>query len=148
LKQTEKGDSEVKRLTSACILCGLCVEACARLGTGAISTVGRGTGKKISTPYDEPSLDCVGCGSCAAVCPTAAIECAEQNGIRTIWGKTFDLVHCEICGRPFATKEELEHSAKLSAPDDDETAPADSVCENCRRRKSSDVMAKAFGVRV
>jgi NADH dehydrogenase/NADH:ubiquinone oxidoreductase subunit G len=143
-----EGCSGAKRLTAACVLCGLCVEACAKLGTGAISTVGRGTGKKISTPYDEPSFDCVGCGSCAAVCPTTAIEYTEKNGVRTIWGKTFDLVNCEICGRPFATKEELEHSAKLSAPDNGDATPVGQVCENCRRRKSSDVMAKAFGIRV
>ena len=38
-----------------CILCGLCVQACNSLGTGAISTVLRGTEKKVATPYDEPS---------------------------------------------------------------------------------------------
>ena len=38
-----------------CILCGLCVQACNSLGTGAISTVLRGTDKKVDTPYDKPS---------------------------------------------------------------------------------------------
>ena len=33
-----------------CILCGLCVQACDSLGTGAISTVLRGTEKKVDTP--------------------------------------------------------------------------------------------------
>jgi NADH dehydrogenase/NADH:ubiquinone oxidoreductase subunit G len=138
--------TEKRSMNTACVLCGLCVEACAKLGTGAISTVGRGTEKKISTPYDEPSVDCTGCKSCASVCPTAAIECTEKNGIRTIWGKTFELVNCEICGRAFATKEELEYSAKLIAKEDGVSDGY--VCENCRRRKSSDIMAKAFGIRV
>ena len=34
-----------------CILCGLCVQACESMGTGAISTVNRGVDKEINTPY-------------------------------------------------------------------------------------------------
>ena len=49
---------------------GLCVQACDSLGTGAISTVDRGCEKRVDTPYSDPSLDCVGCLSCANVCPT------------------------------------------------------------------------------
>ena len=129
------------RMQKACILCSLCAEACSKLGSGAISTMGRGTRKKISTPYDEASPDCIGCGSCIAVCPTVAIECSEENAKRSIWGKTFDLLACHECGRPFATKEELDHSAKRLGLDN-----AEKECEDCRRRKSSDVMAKIFGI--
>jgi ferredoxin len=132
--------ADISALGKDCILCGLCVEACSKLGTGAISAVGRGTGKKISTPFDEPSSDCIGCGSCAAVCPTGAIECTEENGARAIWGKTFNLVRCELCGKPFATGEELDFCAKRDASET-------TVCENCRRKKSSDVIAQTFGIR-
>ena len=128
------------RLASRCILCGLCVEACGKLGTGAISAVGRGTGKKISTPYDEASPDCVGCGSCAAVCPADAIECAQTADSRVIWGKTFALVRCEQCGAPFATKEELVYAA--DAPE-----AAAALCETCRRKKSAGVLASVYGIR-
>ena len=38
-----------------CILCGLCVQACESMGTGAISTVNRGVDKEINTPYGERS---------------------------------------------------------------------------------------------
>lgn len=144
------GDSAKNRMASACILCGLCVEACSKLGTGAISAVGRGTGKKISTPYDEAPADCSGCGSCAAVCPTGAIECAGDGESRLIWGKTFDLVRCENCGRPFATREELAHSAGRMAAESGDAGPPEPVaalCENCRRKKTGDVMAGAFGIR-
>ena len=43
-----------------CILCGLCVQACESMGTGAISTVNRGVDKEINTPYGEASDDCIG----------------------------------------------------------------------------------------
>lgn len=69
---------------SKCILCGLCVQACDSLGTGAISTVNRGTEKEVNTPFGDPSLTCIGCLSCANVCPTDAIEFIETNKTRTI----------------------------------------------------------------
>jgi len=144
-----------KQLASACVLCGLCVKACSSLGTSAISTVERGVAKKISTPYDEPSVDCIGCGSCAAVCPTKAIECIESKGQRTIWGRKFKLIHCSSCGTAFATKEEylwaLEKAAleqgDAAAPENDQ-APGDILCDVCRKKKSADVFAAAFGERV
>jgi len=121
-----------------CVLCGLCAEACATLGAGAISTLGRGVGKRVSTPYDEPSGDCIGCGSCAEVCPTGAIDCREEGGVRTIWGKRFELLRCAGCGRPFATKEEF---ARVNG------AAADPpLCEACRKEQTAGVLAGAFGV--
>lgn len=81
-------DDGFDRLTSLdnekCILCGLCVQACDALGSGAISTVNRGTEKEVNTPYADPSLTCIGCLSCANVCPTAAIEFSENSKNRTI----------------------------------------------------------------
>ena len=134
------------RLAAACILCGLCADACSTMGTGAISTMGRGTGKKISTPYGEPSADCTGCTSCAAVCPTKAIEYTEAKGRRSIWGRSFDLVRCGECGRPFATKEELAFAAQRAADESGAATAVPELCEDCRRRKPGDVMAKAFGI--
>ncbi len=87
-----------------CILCGLCVQACDSLGTGAISTVDRGCEKRVDTPYSDPSLDCVGCLSCANVCPTGAIAYTQTDSERTIWNRTFKLVRCPSCGRLMGTE--------------------------------------------
>lgn len=125
-----------------CILCGLCVQACGRLGSGAINTMLRGTEKLVGTPYDEPSPDCIGCGSCAEVCPTGHIAVTETADTRTIWGRTFNLVKCERCGAVLDTPESLAHAAKRIG----QSVPV--LCETCRRRYMTDEMAHTFGISV
>jgi len=143
-----KGASAKKRLAAACVLCGLCAQACASLGTGAISTVGRGVTKKISTPYDEPSLDCIGCGSCVSVCPTKAIECSEGRGYRSIWGRKFKLIRCSSCGKAFATEEEYAYAHGKINSGVEAQEPGDILCDVCRKKKSADVFGAAFGERI
>lgn len=125
-----------------CVLCGLCVKACNSLGSGAINTMQRGTEKLVGTPYDDPSPDCIGCGSCAAVCPTGEILLTQTTQDRTIWGKTFSLVHCTRCGAPIGTAEELAHAAKRG------DQPEATLCENCRRLHMTDELAHTYGIRV
>ena len=121
-----------------CILCGLCVQACDSLGTGAISTVERGTDKRVATPYDNPSEFCVGCASCANVCPTGAIEYTETDTVRTIWHRDFELAHCEKCGRVMGTVAAVEHAAAEAGLD----VPC--VCDECRKRALADEMMQTY----
>ena len=139
----EYGVSKIDRYSNKeeenCILCGLCVKACEKLGTHAISLVNRGTTKKVSTPFDDTSKDCIGCGACVEVCPTNAIKLSDENGKRTIWNRTFDLVKCSICGKYYTTEESLKYTLDMLGTDDEEH-----ICEYCKKKSMSSKFKESF----
>jgi predicted molibdopterin-dependent oxidoreductase YjgC len=146
------GAPDIERLEplaggGTCILCGLCVEACKSLGAGAISTVGRGVGKKISTPYDDASSACIGCGSCAAVCPTKSIPVLTENDARTIWGRTFAISRCEICGEDLGTEESLAYAANRAAGPGETGAAVPALCPKHRRQRATGAFADIISKR-
>lgn len=68
-----------KTETDSCILCGLCVRTCERIGANAISLTGRGVEMKVDTPFGINADACIGCGACASVCPTGHITLYKVN---------------------------------------------------------------------
>jgi bidirectional [NiFe] hydrogenase diaphorase subunit len=116
-----------------CILCSLCVRACEQIvGRSAISLVNRGVNREVAPPFLEPSAACIGCGSCAYVCPTGAIKMEDKDGTRVVyarnWEKEFKLKKCKVCGNYWAPEEQLEYiREKLNLPPD-----FFDVCPNCR----------------
>ena len=137
-QQTSKGVTS-QGIHTKCVLCGLCVNACAELSVGAISPVNRGVLKEIATPYHEPSSVCVGCGSCAYVCPTNAIDITETDTTRTIWGRTFRLVRCERCGKVIGTEEEIAFAVEKSVHG------PDTLCEECRKKQIAETFRQTYG---
>ncbi len=72
----------ITRDRNKCILCGDCVRMCKEIqNVGAIDFAHRGSKMIISTAFDEPiaASNCVGCGQCAAVCPTGAIVVRDDS---------------------------------------------------------------------
>jgi bidirectional [NiFe] hydrogenase diaphorase subunit len=102
-----------------CILCGLCVRACSDVVQAhAISFAGSGKDKKVTSPFGQEAENCIGCGSCAFVCPTGIIkvrtvERATENmpagevviGPERIidnWNRNLKLQQCKQSGVPIA----------------------------------------------
>ena len=106
--------------------------------SGDSRAVMRGTDKKVSTPYDTEALACVGCLSCANVCPTGEITYTQDADQRTIWNKAFDLVKCHSCGAIMGTPESIAWSQR------NETVSVPAVCAACRRRVIADSMRDTY----
>lgn len=76
----------VVRDPNKCILCGDCVRTCAEIqGVGAIDFAHRGSNMQVMPAFDKPlgETDCVGCGQCRVVCPTAAISI--KTNVTQVW---------------------------------------------------------------
>ena len=117
-----------------CILCGLCVRACEEVvGVSAISLVNRGVDRQMTTPFNDFSEACIGCGSCAYVCPTGAISMEDVGDTRIIdmpqVKMEFKLRKCNKCGKYWAPERQLEYIAKIAG-----LAPEIfDVCPDCRQ---------------
>ena len=82
-----------------CILCSRCVRACGEVqGTFALTLDGRGFTSKIAAGLDEEFLEseCVSCGACVQVCPTATLT---EKSVITIGQPEHSVVTtCAYCG--------------------------------------------------
>ena len=82
----ENSSVSILRDQHKCILCGDCVRMCNEVqNVGAIDFAHRGSKMTISTAFNIPlaETNCVGCGQCAAVCPTGAL--VVKNDISKVW---------------------------------------------------------------
>jgi NADH-quinone oxidoreductase subunit G len=90
----------ITRDRNKCKLCGDCVRMCGEIqAVGAIDFVHRGAKMKVDTVFGRglAESNCVGCGQCAAVCPTGAIVVKDDTG--AVWKALDDKavkVTCQI----------------------------------------------------
>ena len=116
-----------------CILCALCNRVCREVvGVSAISLANRGVERRMTTPFNDFSEACIGCGSCAYVCPTGAINVEDVGDTRTVTmphvTMEFKLKKCARCGKYWAPQRQLDYIAKISG-----LSPKDfDVCPDCR----------------
>ena len=137
-------------LGGKCILCGLCVRICDEImGASAINFINRGPSTVVNTPFFEENTDCQGCGTCAKVCPTQAIEIEDQGDTRIMqsWsGTRIMLQQCRECGVYFGPKVLLEKT--LAELDPAITEELRILCPACRNKRIalSEIRAKTGGL--
>ncbi len=113
-----------------CILCGLCTRTCRDVvGVSALTFADRGLGRDLDAPKIAFTADrCIGCGSCAYVCPTGYVKMDAVDDKRMIWNKVFKMAACNSCGRYFAPVEQLEYISRTTGT----SMAVLSTCVSCR----------------
>ncbi len=79
------------------------------------------------------------CKACAFVCPTHCIEIVRDGDWLKIprFGVELEMAHCSVCGKPFATKRELEYDAERLGWSHEYM----SKCPECRKQRSAAALA-------
>jgi bidirectional [NiFe] hydrogenase diaphorase subunit len=113
-----------------CILCGLCTRTCRDVvGVSALTFADRGLGRNVEEPKIDFVADkCIGCGSCAYICPTGYVKMEAIDDKRMIWNKVFTMAVCKSCGRYFAPVEQLEYISRKTGT----SIAVLSTCVSCR----------------
>ncbi|MBW2306013.1 MAG: (2Fe-2S)-binding protein [Deltaproteobacteria bacterium] len=112
-----------------CILCGLCVRTCKEVvGVNALSFQKRGDTRVVGLLLHDGSTTCIGCGTCAYICPTGVIEMKDDGNSRIIWNNKFVLRACKSCGVSWIPEEQIKHICEIS------TTPPEyfDYCPDCR----------------
>jgi ferredoxin len=130
-----------------CILCGLCVRVCDKLiGASALCFARRGVRRRVGTPFDSASPECIGCNACAAVCPTGHIVTVDKGPVRHLetWKTSLEMVLCDTCGTAYLPLKEFEHIRAKLGP----KTPLEKTCPNCARRRAAGRLEEAAGKEV
>jgi predicted molibdopterin-dependent oxidoreductase YjgC len=138
--------------TDPCILCGLCVRVCRdTIRANALDFSVSGTNQhKVAEAVVLMKERCIGCGTCAAICPVGAIRLDDRGALRRIilYGKTasrLPLVRCDLCQRPFTTEQcILSVLSRLSRVDDTLKAGIGHVCPDCGRSRFATALTGQF----
>jgi predicted molibdopterin-dependent oxidoreductase YjgC len=117
-----------------CVRCRLCIRVCKEIvGAGALKM------QKIDgVNFVVPVVDrCIGCGTCANICPTGAIRVQDKDNVRSVLirdeiiGK-HPLERCEGCGHWFATSRFIDYIEHRTAPHP-HVKEIHTYCPNCAK---------------
>ena len=128
---------------NGCIRCRLCVRVCNDVvGAHAIKMVKTENGPKV-VPGEGT---CIGCGTCANLCPTKVIQIRDEGNVRIVSVKDevisrLPLERCEACGNLYATTDFLSHVVEHMEPHPD-TKDHHHLCAACAKLMSDRALAE------
>ena len=117
-----------------CIRCRLCIRVCKEIVGPAALKMEKRKGMNFVVPIEGL---CVGCGTCANICPTDVILVDDFENSRTISIRgdvigQHPLERCEGCGKLFATPKFLDHIHKRTSTHTDVKTPHN-YCPTCAK---------------
>ena len=123
---------------NGCIRCRLCIRVCNDIVKAkALKMVKTEKGNMV---VPQPG-QCIGCGTCANLCPTNIIKVVDKDNVRTVSIKNeiigqLPLERCEGCGKMFATSNFLKHveESTMTHPD---TKEHHKLCPSCIKLMSN-----------
>jgi len=117
-----------------CVRCRLCIRVCKEIVGPAALKMEKRDGMNYVVPIEGL---CIGCGTCANICPTKVIAVEDKESMRTISIRDevigrHPLERCEGCGKLFATPRFLDHIHKRTAGHTDVKAHHN-YCPTCAK---------------
>lgn len=123
-----------------CVMCGLCVRVCEKVGGFVLALSGRGVDIHVQTPFGHLSDQCIGCGSCARICPVHKIQLIDEpDGLRRIIVRGQEVSRvmmptCAVCGKHFGPiidlDEVLNRAGEAGVPPFNRE-----ICPECSRQR-------------
>lgn len=101
-----------------CIRCRLCVRVCKEIIGQEALRLEKLDGRLQVVPNTDR---CIGCGTCANLCPTQVIKVIDEGQMRTIRTKymiigVHPLERCEGCGKYYATEKQVDLVERRTEP--------------------------------
>ncbi|MDD9302556.1 MAG: (2Fe-2S)-binding protein [Desulfobacter sp.] len=127
-------NASVTPAPNGCIQCRLCIRVCKEVvKVGALKMEKTSEGSRVIAGDGQ----CIGCGTCANLCPTKAIRLEDQENVRTVSIKDeiigrLPLERCEACGNLYATSDFLVHVAQ-SMDAHPHTKETHHLCPGCTK---------------
>ena len=131
-------------VADGCVRCRLCIRVCKEVvGIGALKMTER-DGLRLIVPKEGL---CIGCGTCANICPTGAIRMVDEDGVRTLSIRdevigVNALERCEACGRFFASQKFINH-VKLQTRNHTAVKEPHQYCHSCAKLFSNRIRSSS-----
>ena len=138
----------VRPLPNGCIQCRLCVRVCNEIVKArALKMIKTETGSQVVPGEGQ----CIGCGTCANLCPTRVIKVVDLENIRTVSIKEevigrLSLEQCHGCGKMYATAEFLKHVEETTHVHP-HTKEAHPFCPSCTKMMSNRAVTEKERIR-